>query len=266
MAAIRNALDAIDWLDLAVEEGNVAQIEDTLHIAVQAVQRSRQYMESLITWLQGRFEDTAGSPPKKQRLAERPSGSHEEPIMVPQVGPALPAPPALPVHDPALRESDGAGQLLQDQGQRGRDLRGKLPFQGEIHPTPCSRGRRGSNTICYSPCSKPAQASSSLSGKRRVIVSEAHANLESWTTAIWGHPIQLVDSQEAGPAEPDTTQIEMSGEATPDSQADTVMVQQPVERRRPPTGDLLTERVRQPPHRRRRLHAVLADSSSDESE
>ena len=28
-------------------------------------------------------------------------------------------------------------------------------------------------------------------------LNEAHANLAQWTTAVWGHPIQLVDTRAA---------------------------------------------------------------------
>ena len=103
-----------------------------------------------------------------------------------------------------------------------------------------------------------------------VIVSEAYANLEVWTSAIWGHPIQLVDSQngEAGGTSPTQMEASLVGETTnggltPASQAETVLVPEHGE------GDMPAETTRQRrpeqqlSHRRRRLHAALANSSEE---
>ena len=47
-ASIRNALDALDWCHMAVEEGSIMQTGETLHQALQAVQRCRGYMDALL--------------------------------------------------------------------------------------------------------------------------------------------------------------------------------------------------------------------------
>ena len=130
-------------------------------------------------------------------------------------------------------------------------------------------------------------------------LTEAYGLLEQWTVGLWGHPIQLVDSldsnhedQQAEPGEscpsaavsrPEgrppghlasilpPTLPEYSGDETPLSQAETVPVDlgpiEEVHRGRPPWRTKGTNDAPRPAsHRRRRLQAALASSSSETSE
>ena len=270
IAGIRNALDAMDWANLAVEEGGIAQIGETLLIASEAAQLSKTYMDTLIAWLRTRFEDNAGSPVKKQRTAERASGSQQIPTYeTPRPPPPPPAraraddpaplqrrPRVPPPHEPEL--PGGTRPLQVPQPQQSS----QLGHAGEATPYAVLRAQE-----------LLKKALPFLEQELAVIVSEAYANLESWTSAIWGHPIQLVDTQNEGAGDPSPTQMEASpvedtvnGGTTPASQADTVLVPPEAERGPPPAMTRRRLRDRQPSHGRRRLQAALANSSDDPSE
>ena len=268
IAGIRNALDAMDWAHLAVEEGGIAQIGETLLIASEATQRSKAYMDTLMVWLRARFEDNPGSPVKRQRTSERASGSQHipvyetpQPLLPPQVrarpdepAPLQRRPRAPPLQDSELPESNVPRHLQQQR---------RLPESsqaGEATPYAVLKAQE-----------LLKKALPFLEQELATIVSEAYANLETWTSAIWGQPIQLVDTQEEVAGEPSPTQLEtcladdgINGGITPLSQADTVLVQHedngvnPIPMRR--------HRERQPSHRHRRLQAALADSSDASSE
>ena len=99
------------------------------------------------------------------------------------------------------------------------------------------------------------------------IVAKAYANLEVWTDHCYlgtPHTVRRFIGGRAGGAYRDPAGDERG--LSPDSQADTVLVQQEPGRGRSPIGGPPPDRARRPPHRRRRLHAVMADSSTDESE
>ncbi|CAE7527033.1 unnamed protein product [Symbiodinium necroappetens] len=263
IAGIKNALDAMDWCHLAVEEGNIAQIEETLQIAMQATQRSRNYMDMLIAWIQRRFEDDAGSPPKRKRTTERATGSGESPVFVPQ--PQQPP----PQEDPAPRRRGPEVELLPDQGHEdGEGGHSRPPLQRRHPMHPPTDGGMETEASPYAILRAQQllkQALPFLEQELAVIVSQAYANLYTWTTAIWGHPIQLVDSPENEDIQQSETLLEMEGDTTPASQAETVMM--PAHSRgRTPTVTPRSPRERQPSHRRRRLHAALANSSNDESD
>ena len=267
----RCRLDAMDWAHLAVEEGNIAQIGETLLIAAEAAQRSKAYMDTLMSWLRTKFEDQSGSPVKRQRTLERASGSHQPPVYEPsrpahhprahadEPAPLQRRPRAPPLHDPGLPEGHPPPQDLRPQFA---DPHGR---PGEATPYAVLRAQE-----------LLKKALPFLEQELAVIVSEAYANLEVWTSAIWGHSIQLVDSQsgEAGQVgETSPTQLEASlmeegtnGGTTPASQAETVMMPLERERGRPPGTTRQRLQERQPSHRRRRLQAALANSSEDASE
>ena len=258
IAGIKNALDAMDWCHLAVEEGNIAQIEETLQIAVQATQRSRNYMDMLIAWIQSRFEDNAGSPPKRKKTSERATGSGEAPVYIQQ-----PQPPP-PQEDPAPRRRGPETDLPPDQG--GEDGQVRPPLQRRRQTQSQMEGRTEAEASPYAILRAQQllkQALPFLEQELAVLVSEAYANLYTWTTAIWGHPIQLVESLEDEEVQQAETLLEAEGDATPASQAETVMM--PVYNRgRDPTMATRTPRERQPSHRRRRLQAALANTSESE--
>ena len=266
IAGIKNALDAMDWCHLAVEEGNLAQIEETLQIAVQAIQRSRNYMDMLIAWIQRRFEDDAGSPPKRQRTAERATGSGEEPVYVQQPQPPM---PPRQRDDPALQRQGPDLPPLPDQGvEGGAHGQSRPPLQRRQRLQPRMETGEDAEASPYAILRAQQllkQALPFLEQELAEIVSQAYANLYMWTTALWGHPIQLVDSAENEEIQQAETLLETEGEVSHGSQAETVMVP-PYNRGRDPTPATTKPRERQPSHRRRRLHAALANSSNSESE
>ncbi|OLP85735.1 hypothetical protein AK812_SmicGene33236 [Symbiodinium microadriaticum] len=182
-AAIRNALNALDWLHLAIEEGNVAQIGDTIAEALHAVQRTKGYMEALLDWLRVKFSNTTGSPAKKRRATEK----------------------VLQVNLLFYRRHPTELYDMIETGKKAQGiLKRIMPFaEQEI-----------------------AQH-----------IAEAHVLLEQWTTALWGQPIQLVDSADTESGMQDEqldtalppTLPEQSGEGTPLSQAETVPFAYPEE-------------------------------------
>ena len=104
-------------------------------------------------------------------------------------------------------------------------------------------------------------------------IAQAHSLLERWTSSLWGHPIQLVDPAPAQHVdqgtEPLPTVPEQSGEDTPGSQAEPVLFDgarfAELDRGRTAHGaEDLGSRQRAQSHRRRRLQAALASSSSSE--
>ncbi|CAE7794347.1 unnamed protein product, partial [Symbiodinium necroappetens] len=56
-AASQNALDGVDFSFLASEEGGVANLDDSLRLALAATQRCNQYMNQLLDWIQGHFHE-----------------------------------------------------------------------------------------------------------------------------------------------------------------------------------------------------------------
>ena len=298
VAGVRNALDALDWLHLAIEEGNVAQIGETITVALQAVQRTRGYMETLIHWLRSKFQDTSGSPAKKRKAIERASGSQQTPILVAQTPqPAQRDPPALP-HDarerarqepvfvdrgpqPAQRDlpalpREARERARHEQGQRG---------EGEQHPRLQQHNQQAGEAT-------PLMILQAREILKKIMpfaeqemalhLNEAYGLLEQWTVGLWGHPIQLVDSlesnrddQQARPEGPGGscpgTLPEYSGDETPLSQAETVPVElgptNEEHRGRSPSRGTRPRRAKRPAsHRRRRLQAALASTSSEASE
>ena len=62
-AGVKNALDALDWVHLAVTEGSVVQVGEYSSIALHAIRRSIEYMNKLIALqqCQGRPAPTTSS-------------------------------------------------------------------------------------------------------------------------------------------------------------------------------------------------------------
>ena len=268
VAGLRNALDALDWCHLAVEEGSIAQIGETLQQATAAVKRSRGYMDSLLEWLHNRFADARGSPAKRQRSGEKASGSNQAPTWTG----ALPAQPPFPPPPLQLRPApDDQREREEHEQALSRELRDRHDRRPARH----SDGTSNASQLQHQreqgrPCTGEATPYAVLRAQEILqqampfaeqelahFLAEAHAHLAAWTTSIWGHPIQLVaDSsmeQEVMPTQP-----EHHGELTPASQAETVLFPQPTRGRPPETS---VRRTRQPSHRRRRLQAALANTS-----
>ena len=120
VASIRNTIDALDWFHLAVEEGGVAQMEETLEQALQAIHRTRGYMDSLIFWLRARFLDNVGSPVKRRKASPQDPGNQRQRVLPeaqeglpqrdPRQLPPVPEPPHRHDHD----QSQGSGSRNQE--------------------------------------------------------------------------------------------------------------------------------------------------------
>ena len=267
VASIRNAIDALDWLHLAVEEGGVAQIEETLEQALQAIRRTRGYMDSLIVWLRARFLDNVGSPAKKRKSSQQDQETQQQQAL-PERHVGLPQQESRPLpqqdprqlhhglEQPPLHEHDrGQSSGSQDRGQIG-----------ESTPYDIVRAQQILQQIMPFAEQEVAQH-----------LARAHSLLERWTTSLWGHPIQLVDSAPTEHEEQGTellpTLPEPSGEITPASQAETIPFDDAhfadMDRGRPLHGAEhrhRKDRQRAPSHRRRRLHAAMASTNSSEGD
>ncbi|CAE7619121.1 unnamed protein product [Symbiodinium necroappetens] len=251
-ASIRNALDALDWSHLAVEEGSIVQIGETLQQALGAVQRCRGYMETLMKWLQAKFEDTSGSPVKKRRMGdgnERASGSNQSPVFdLPHTQHHDATAPVRHPPEPHPRQGVPAGQ------DSGVPQASGASIAREATPYAILRAQEILR-----------EAMPFAEQELAHFLAEAHAHLAGWTQSLWGHPVRLVPAPDHRGCEATQTQLEQSGDVTPMSQADTVICQPVLPRGRTPTTTM--RRTRAPSHRRRRLQAALADTSeSDEGE
>ena len=249
-AGVRNTLDALDWFHLAVTEGSLAQMGEYSTVALQAARRSTQYMSRLIQWISQKPRPriaAADLPAKRRRQDERASGSHQAPryatnieLGMPQgTSPPLPLPPGRPpLRDPARQEQQ------------------TTPTTGESGPYNVLKAQDILQRVI--PFVEQEIAAR---------LNEAHAHLSQWTTALWDHPIQLVESGEDDAlSAADTLLLDTALEASvrannqPNiSQADGEGTQAgesfPVNER---------EMTRSTSHRRRRLAAALADT--DESD
>ena len=242
LACIRNALDALDWAHLAVEEGSILQTGETLHIALQALQKGQNHMEAFIKWVNQITQSHSGEPPpKRHRMTERPSGSDH----VPHYEPRHPAPARDRDPPELLHPLPRRGDSEVPHGDRGAPRR-----EGEATPYSVLRAQEILRTVM--PFAEHEMALS---------LGEAHAHLAQWTQALWGHPIQLVEDRD----ETGQTQME-TGEDPAPSEAETVPANNRWSgtRRRTTMDSAAMERRKAPSHRRRRLQAALEGTSESE--
>ena len=233
-AASQNALDGVDFSFLASEEGGVANLDESLRIALAATQRCNQYMNQLLDWIQSHCHDelSGGSPSPKRRRVEAPSGSDCQPRFVPEASELG-----------LSTQQAGHGELQREVPDRVRDSRrhdSALP-QGQD-----SRGME--------PGAAPYNILRAQQLLERVIpftdqevataLQEAHSFLFQWTTGLWGEPIILSDSLETNVGTAPELAEAVGG--LPHENADL-----------PPTlpaADSSDETVSIASHRRRRLH------------
>ena len=246
-AGVRNTLDALDWFHLAVTEGSLAQMGEYSSIALQAARRSVEYMNRLIQWIsqepRPRLESPVEPQAKRRRQEERASGSQQMPRFVangeqePQqeVLPLLPRPPGRPpLQDPARQE------------QR------TTPTTGEPGPYNVLKAQDILQRII--PFVEQEIAAR---------LDEAHAHLSQWTTAIWDHPIQLVDSGEDDAlSAADTLLLDTAMEASGGTNA----LQAAGNTHQSGEFPVVPKEMdRSASHRRRRLAAALADTDDSDS-
>ena len=252
-AATQNTLDGIDWAHLAAEEGGVANLEEALKTAADAAQRSNKFMMELVEWLNQKFTASAteGSPSPKRPRRELASGSAQFPRFR-EAETARERDRDPDAHrEPELRPR---GEL---PGGHAHVLRARVPpllpgqHQG-LPPLPNSRGEGGDATPY-----QILRAQQILEGALPFLeqevaatIAEAHSLLFSWTTALWGSPIVMVNQTGVG--------------MSPDSAAETVPWHVPGEDAGgtyPDTVDTADEERTwsQTSHRRRRMHAAMAD-------
>ena len=251
-AAARNTLDGIDWALLAVEEGGVANLEEALQIAAAAAKRSKRFMDELISWLQDKLAATApeGSPSPKRARREVATSSGQHPVFqhgqeeqqgklgydrAGAVQPEAPE-PALP----ALRELQRRHPLPQ----------GVQNTEGEATPYQILRAQQMLEGILPF-----------LEHDVATAVAEAHSYLFQWTTALWGSPVVLVESQAVGELSPNSTAETIPWHPTEPGGAPHVELENTAVDA-VTTGDEEEDEEcsSQTSHRRRRLHAAFHDS------
>ena len=258
-AAVRHALDALEWTNLVVSEGSVAQTSEYLAVARHAVRRSAGYMTTLIEWIQRRphqHDEQMGE--KRRRLEEKPTGSNQAPAFA--TNSARP-----PLREPRLHRLPPERPPQHDRDQHG--LRGAAPEEsGEAAPFDVLKAQDILKKVV--PFVEQEVA---------VQLNEALSHLVQWTPALWGHPIQLVESlEEDAFSAAETVPVEM-----PALNAENAMVTSGVE-----LGETLPDAPSLPEvdeqaeqgegfpvpitkgassHRRRRLAAALASTSDSES-
>ncbi|OLQ12403.1 hypothetical protein AK812_SmicGene3699 [Symbiodinium microadriaticum] len=212
-AATQNTLDGIDWAHLAAEEGGVANLEEALKTAADAAQRSNKFMMELVEWLNQKFTASATevlSFPDSVKPKQR---EKEIETLTPTVNLNF-----------ALEENFQEDMLMYYVHVF---LHYFLDNIKDFHRCRTAEEKEVAATI-----------------------AEAHSLLFSWTTALWGSPIVMVNQTGVG--------------MSPDSAAETVPWHVPGEDAGgtyPDTVDTADEERTwsQTSHRRRRMHAAMAD-------
>ncbi|CAE7798805.1 YCF1, partial [Symbiodinium necroappetens] len=222
-AASQNALDGVDFSFLANEEGGVANLDESLRTAWEATRRCSRYMDQLLEWIQGQFQEagTEGSPSPKKRRVEQPSSSdckpryEQGPRRVPERAPGpLQHDPAVPQRD---RHNVEPGAAPYNVLRAQQLLEAVMPFTEQ-------------------------EVATSL--------QEVHSLLLQWTTGLWGEPIVLSDSLETNAG---------AGAAASDDQGAPPLCAVGTLPPTLPADNSSDETVTVESHRRRRLHAHLQD-------
>ena len=177
IACIKNGLDALDWAHLAIEEGSILQTGETLHIALQALRRSRHHVDEFLQWARKTMQlQNVEPPPKRSRTTERPPGSNHVPNFAPMAGDNPAMAPGKPEMLPQRRDDSA----VPDRGDRGLPVR-----EPEASPYSVLKAQEILRRLL--PFAEHEMAAN---------LAEAHAHLAQWTQALWGHPIQLLEDRE----------------------------------------------------------------------
>ena len=288
-SGIRNAEGNLDALRLAVEEGGVAATQEAIEALLATVDRTTVYLDHVL--VQASEEQGEDRPGKKRKgngpyLPPQPRHPHHDQLPAdlpephgghdrrhPREGTPFETthrrrrPSDLPVPPPELERHDSPGREGEQRLRRGA----ANTKEGEATPFQILRAQQILERLLPF-----------LEQDIAAVVAEAHGLLFSWTTALWGAPILLVENDndnlhfgksadprwtEADPApEPETPQsggaLEQNGSEprVADSQVATQAFWAPSPVREP------ARLSRQSSHRRRRLHALFLGSQDDDSD
>ena len=222
LAGIKNAETAADALGLAVEEGSLASALEALEALHAGLERTMQYVDEITT-------STARS-----SGGERPSKRKREGQMPPEPRPhrLLPERPDLPV--PRHREAWKDQHLWETQPNESEQS-----AEREATPYQILRAQQIIEQILPF-----------LEQDVATRLAQAHGLLFSWTTALWGTPIMLAETENDQQTQLHEGEIPL---ATAPPRPTSMN----------PTWPPLT---RSSSHRRRRLHAAVLDSQDEDEE
>ena len=163
--------------------------------------------------------------------------------------PEAPVPAALPVPHGRQQLHDSA---LRDQSREVRDT----TRLGEATPYQVLKAQQILERLLPFLEQQPA-----------AIAAEAHGLLFAWTTALWGRPILLVDTNDS---EAFGAGVEAEAPAAPHRGATMAALEAPTQAFWAPSPRSMPQSeshdlARQHSHRRRRLHAALLDSPEDDN-
>ena len=255
-AGVRTSEGNLHALQLSVEEGGIAATQEAIEALLASVDRTALYIDHLIAQT---TEVQRGDHPGKKRK-ERQADYQEHPELRSRESPPrqtarrlqrppdLPAPPLGPVR-PDSPDQEGEPQHHREEGHK---------LTGDATPFQILRAQQLLERLLPF-----------LEQDTAAIVSEAHGLLFSWTTALWGSPILLVDNDTQHFANVmDPGDIHTAPEPELDSPGRAMNVVDSGEEPRPSMSQEATQifwapspndsaelLARQSSHRRRRLHA-----------
>ena len=245
LGATQNALTSLDMAHLQTYEGGVANLQAALTDALGSTNRACAYLDQLLLWIQAQHGPLPGEPsPKRTKGADRAASSHDNPFA-----------------DRVQAQPQG----VRDRAGPHRDAPPGLPGdRGEATPWQVLRGQQLLEGILPFLEQEVAQ-----------VVAQAHGLLLSWTTALWGVPVQLVEdsveAQEEGEVTSETATVPFEPQPFEEPRNETL------ERGLAPVGSSARPPLhrgvpgrrplqRHGTHRRRRMHAAFDSASDDEKE
>ena len=248
LAGLRNVANEAEATGLAIEEGGVASTHMAITALLAAVDRTSAYLDRMLADAAHRDEVDKS---RKRKQEEPATGQTNRQLRARDDRPprALPSPPALPVppDGPAAHDS---------RVPPGQPSSSTQKHTGEATPYQILRAQQILEKLMPF-----------LDQQAAAMLSEAHALLFGWTTALWGRPILLVDTEGTNPSNDDLPNPTMTIEAESlpaefAAEADSSL--QPTQPFWPPspTGEPaggIHVLARRDSHRRRRMHALFAD-------
>ena len=260
-SGVRTSEGNLNALQLAVEEGGVAATQEAIEALLASVDRTALYIDHLVA--QTTDMQRGDRPGKKRKGRQADYREHSElrsrESPPPQTArrlqhpPGLPAPPLGPVR-PDSPDQEGEPRHPREGGQT---------LTGDATPFQILRAQQLLERLLPF-----------LEQDTAAVVSEVHGLLFSWTTALWGSPILLVDNDTQHFVNVmDPGDIHTAPEPELDSPGQAVNVADSGEEPRPSMSQEATQifwapspndsaalLARQSSHRRRRLHAHFLGS------
>ena len=267
VAGIRTMANEARATALAVEEGETTPINMAVTAFLESVDRSAAYLDNMLADV---ARDNGAERPNKRKKGEEPQSLFPrdqqgiQPARELPQRPEVPVPAALPVPHGRQQLHDSA---LRDQSLEVRDA----TLHGEATPYQVLKAQQILERLLPFLEQQPA-----------AIAAEAHGLLFAWTTALWGRPILLVDTNDSeafgagigaeAPAAPHRGEEspEQTLEGSSQTSATIAALEAPTQAFWAPSPRNMPQSeshdlARQHSHRRRRLHAALLDSPEDDN-